>query len=216
MEEKTVTMPRVIVRPGVEDGVVNVELTKASTINAGNPSAFPLERDNFKGLSYQSASNSELKTQLSQYYSTLSRIMSGTASSSDLTNLTTLTSEIREYVLTDEDYNLVIGALQNMQTYILNFMYTDITKKAKAMDAQLNAVIKDVNRFMSDLETTYSKSPSQYPIPDNSVLKPKLEKNVQNTLSYTDATQGIVVSSSKPRNPVNKSVIWINTGVKIN
>ena len=214
-ENKAVIMPRVNIIPGVEEGVVDVKLTKASIINAGNPSAFPLKKDQFKGLNYQTASNSELKQQLSQYYSILSRIMSGGASSSDLSNLTTLTTEIREYVLTDEDYNLVIGALQNMQTYILNFMYTDITNKAKAMDMQLNAVIGDINRFMVELEKTYSKSPSQYPIPDNSVLKPKLEKNIQNTLSYTDATQGIIVSSSKPRNPVNKSIIWINTGEKV-
>ena len=212
---KSVIMPRVNIVPGVEAGVVDVELTKASTINIGNPSAFPLKKDEFKGLSYQSASNSELKTQLSEYYTILSRIMSGGASSSDLSNLTSLTTEIREYVLTDDDYNLVIGALQNMQTYILNFMYKDITNKAKAMDAQLNAVIGDVNRFMSDLERTYSKSPSQYPIPDKSVLRPKLEQSVQNTLSYTDATQGVVVSSSKPSNPVSKSVIWINTGAKV-
>ena len=212
---KSVIMPRVNIVPGVEAGVVDVELTKASTINIGNPSAFPLKKDEFKGLSYQSASNSELKTQLSEYYTILSRIMSGGASSSDLSNLTSLTTEIREYVLTDDDYNLVIGALQNIQTYILNFMYKDITNKAKAMDAQLNAVIGDVNRFMSDLERTYSKSPSQYPIPDKSVLRPKLEQSVQNTLSYTDATQGVVVSSSKPSNPVSKSVIWINTGAKV-
>ena len=168
-DNRSVVMPRVNIVPGVEEGVVNVELTKAQGINAGNPSAFPLEEDKFKGLNYQSASNSELKTQLSEYYTILSKVMSGSASSSDLSNLTSLTTEIREYVLTDDDYNLVIGALQNMQTYILNFMYKDITNKAKAMDSQLNAVIGDVNRLMSDLERTYTKSPSQYPIPDNSV-----------------------------------------------
>lgn len=102
-----------------------------------------------------------------------------------------------------------------MQTYILNFMYKDITNKAKAMDAQLNAVIGDVNRFMSDLETTYSKSPSQYPIPDNSVLKPKLEKTIQNSLTYTDSTRGIIISGTKPANPVSRSVIWFNTGAPI-
>lgn len=213
--KKPVVMPRVNIVPGVEEGVVDVQLTKAQAINAGNPSAFPLEKDSFKGLNYQSASNSELKEQLSKYYNILSRVMSGQASSSDMTNLTALTTEIREFVLTDDDYNLVIGALQNMQTYILNFMYKDITNKAKAMDTQLNSVIADVNRFMSDLERVYSKSPSEYPIPDNSVLKPKLEKAVQNTLSYVDATQSVIVAPSKPRNPVSKGVIWINTGEKI-
>lgn len=210
-----VTMPRVNIVPSVTEGVIDVELTKASQINAGNPSAFPLAEDSFKGLNYQSAANSELNTQLAQYYAIMNKIMAGTANDTDLINLTSLTSQIREYVLTDEDYNLVIGALQNMQTYILNFMYTDITNKAKAMDAQLNAVIGDVNRFMSDLETTYSKSPSQYPIPDKSVLKPKLEQAVQDSLTYTDATRGIIVSETKPANPVSRSVIWFNTGTPI-
>ncbi|MBO5424827.1 MAG: hypothetical protein J6A25_04870 [Lachnospiraceae bacterium] len=210
-----VTMPRVTIVPGVENSTINVQLTKATQINAGNPSAFPLAKDNFKGLNYQSASKSELKTQLAEYYAIMNRIMAGTKTDADLANLTTLTTQIREFVLTDDDYNLVVGALQNMQTYILNFMYTDINNKAKAMDAQLNAVIGDINRFMSDLETVYSKSPSQYPIPDNSVLTAKLEQPVQDTLTYTNSTRGVIISNTKPANPVSKEIIWFNTGTPV-
>ena len=210
-----VTMPRVTIVPNVENSTINVQLTKATQINAGNPSAFPLAKDNFKGLNYQSASKSELKTQLAEYYAIMSRIMAGTKTDADLANLTTLTTQIREFVLTDEDYNLVVGALQNMQTYILNFMYTDINNKAKAMDAQLNAVIGDINRFMSDLETVYSKSPSQYPIPDKSVLTAKLEQPVQDTLTYTNSTRGVIISNTKPANPVSKEIIWFNTGTPV-
>ena len=210
-----VTMPRVTIVPNVENSTINVQLTKATQINAGNPSAFPLAKDNFKGLNYQSASKSELKTQLAEYYAIMNRIMAGTKTDTDLANLTTLTAQIREFVLTDDDYNLVVGALQNMQTYILNFMYTDINNKAKAMDAQLNAVIGDINRFMSDLETVYSKSPSQYPIPDNSVLTAKLEQPVQDTLTYTNSTRGVIISNTKPANPVSKEIIWFNTGTPV-
>ncbi len=210
-----VTMPRVTIVPNVENSTINVQLTKATQINAGNPSAFPLAKDNFKGLNYQSASKSELKTQLAEYYAIMNRIMAGTKTDADLANLTTLTTQIREFVLTDDDYNLVVGALQNMQTYILNFMYTDINNKAKAMDAQLNAVIGDINRFMSDLETVYSKSPSQYPIPDKSVLTAKLEKPVQDTLTYTNSTRGVIISNTKPANPVSKEIIWFNTGTPV-
>lgn len=210
-----VTMPRVTIVPNVENSTINVQLTKATQINAGNPSAFPLAKDNFKGLNYQSASKSELKTQLAEYYAIMNRIMAGTNTDADLANLTTLTTQIREFVLTDEDYNLVVGALQNMQTYILNFMYTDINNKAKAMDAQLNAVIGDINRFMSDLETVYSKSPSQYPIPDKSVLTAKLEQPVQDTLTYTNSTRGVIISNTKPANPVSKEIIWFNTGTPV-
>ena len=210
-----VTMPRVTIVPNVENSTINVQLTKATQINAGNPSAFPLAKDNFKGLNYQSASKSELKTQLAEYYAIMNRIMAGTKTDADLANLTTLTTQIREFVLTDDDYNLVVGALQNMQTYILNFMYTDINNKAKAMDAQLNAVIGDINRFMSDLETVYSKSPSQYPIPDKSVLTAKLEQPVQDTLTYTNSTRGVIISNTKPANPVSKEVIWFNTGTPV-
>ena len=210
-----VTMPRVTIVPNVENSTINVQLTKATQINAGNPSAFPLAKDNFKGLNYQSASKSELKTQLAEYYAIMNRIMAGTKTDADLANLTTLTTQIREFVLTDEDYNLVVGALQNMQTYILNFMYTDINNKAKAMDAQLNAVIGDINRFMSDLETVYSKSPSQYPIPDKSVLTAKLEQPVQDTLTYTNSTRGVIISNTKPANPVSKELIWFNTGTPV-
>ena len=210
-----VTMPRVTIVPNVENSTINVQLTKATQINAGNPSAFPLAKDNFKGLNYQSASKSELKTQLAEYYAIMNRIMAGTKTDAYLANLTSFTTQIREFVLTDEDYNLVVGALQNMQTYILNFMYTDINNKAKAMDAQLNAVIGDINRFMSDLETVYSKSPSQYPIPDKSVLTAKLEQPVQDTLTYTNSTRGVIISNTKPANPVSKEIIWFNTGTPV-
>lgn len=208
-------MPRVEIVPDVTQGVVNVVLTKPSEINAGNPSAFPLDKDVFKGLNYQTAAVSDLKGDLSNYYTLMSKIMSGSYTSTDTQNMTQLLAKIREYVLTDDDYNLIIGALQKMQTYVLDFMYNDITNKAKAMDAQLNAVIGDINRFMSDLETTYSKSPSSYPIPDNSVLRPKLEQNVQNTLTYTDSTNGVITSNSKPATPVGRSIIWFNTGAPI-
>lgn len=211
----TVIMPRVEIIPSTEEGVVDVVLTKASQINAGNPSKFPLTADQFKNLNYQTAKESELKVQLAEYYAIMNRIMDGTASEVDLSNLTTVTSQIREYVLTDEDYNLVVGSLQNMQTYILKFMYQDITNKAKAMDAELNKIIGDINRFMADLETVYSKSPSSYPIPDKSVLTPKLEQSVQNTLTYSNETQGVIVSTVKPAIPVGREVIWFNTGSPI-
>lgn len=207
-----VIMPRVEIIPSTEEGVVDVVLSKASQINAGNPSAFPLKEDKFKNLNYQTAKESELNTQLAEYYSIMNKIMNGTATDADLSTLTSVTSQIREFVLTDDDYNLVVGSLQNMQSYILKFMYQDITNKAKAMDAELNKVIGDINRFMLDLETTYSKSPNDYPIPNNSVLKPKLEQAVQNTLTYSDATQGVVISTTKPATVVSKGLIWFNTG----
>lgn len=210
----TTQMPRIGYVSATEAGVINVQLTKPTTINTGNPSSFPMREDVFKNLNYQSAAQSELNSQMKQYYDILSKIMGGTATTQDIANLETITSEIREYVLTDDDYNLVIGALQNMQAYVIRFMYGDITNKAKAMDTELNKVITEVDRFMTQLEQTYSKSPSDYPIPNNSVYKPKLEAEVVKTLDYVDAVEGVIVSNTKPANPQGKSFIWYNTGAK--
>ena len=210
----TTQMPRIGYVPATEAGVINVQLTKPTTINTGNPSSFPMREDVFKNLNYQSAAQSELNSQMKQYYDILSKIMGGTATTQDIANLETITSEIREYVLTDDDYNLVIGALQNMQAYVIRFMYGDITNKAKAMDTELNKVITEVDRFMTQLEQTYSKSPSEYPIPNNSVYRPKLEAGVVKTLDYVDAVEGVIVSNTKPANPQGKSFIWYNTGTK--
>ena len=207
-------LPRIAYTPGTEKGVVNVSLTKPQQINAGNPSGFPLEQDKFKTLNYQSPSEQGAKEQLKQYYELLSKIMSGTGGGSEIRQLEALTTKIREYVLTDEDYNLMVGALQNMQSYVIQFMYKDITNKAKAMDTQLNLVIQEIDRFMTELEQTYSKSPSQYPIPNNSVYKPKLEAGVIKTLDYTDAVEGVIVHDSKPANPQGRKFIWYNTGSK--
>lgn len=207
-------MPRIAYVPGTEDGVINVQLTKPTTINTGNPSAFPMAEDVFKNLNYQTAQQSELNTQMKEYYEILARIMGGNTKSGDMQQLENITGQIREFVLTDDDYNLVIGALQNMQAYIISFMYGDITRKAQAMDVELNKVITEIDRFMTQLEETYSKSPQDYPIPNNSVLKQKLEASVIETLDYTDAVEGVIVSNTKPANPQGRKFIWYNTGAK--
>ena len=207
-------MPRVDYVPGTEKGVINVQLTKPTTINTGNPSAFPMAADVFKNLNYQTAQQSELNTQMKEYYEILARIMGGNTKSGDMQQLENLTGQIREFVLTDDDYNLVIGALQNMQTYVISFMYGDITRKAQAMDVELNKVITEIDRFMTQLEETYSKSPQDYPIPNNSVYREKLEAGVIETLEYTDAIEGVIVSNTKPANPQSRKFIWYNTGAK--
>ena len=207
-------MPRVDYVPGTEKGVINVQLTKPTTINTGNPSAFPMAADVFKNLNYQTAQQSELNTQMKEYYEILARIMGGNTKSGDMQQLENLTGQIREFVLTDDDYNLVIGALQNMQAYIISFMYGDITRKAQAMDVELNKVITEIDRFMTQLEETYSKSPQDYPIPNNSVYREKLEAGVIETLEYTDAIEGVIVSNTKPANPQRRKFIWYNTGAK--
>ena len=207
-------MPRVDYVPGTEKGVINVQLTKPTTINTGNPSAFPMAADVFKNLNYQTVQQSELNTQMKEYYEILARIMGGNTKSGDMQQLENLTGQIREFVLTDDDYNLVIGALQNMQTYVISFMYGDITRKAQAMDVELNKVITEIDRFMTQLEETYSKSPQDYPIPNNSVYREKLEAGVIETLEYTDAIEGVIVSNTKPANPQGRKFIWYNTGAK--
>ena len=207
-------MPRVDYVPGTEKGVINVQLTKPTTINTGNPSAFPMAADVFKNLNYQTAQQSELNTQMKEYYEILARIMGGNTKPGDMQQLENITGQIREFVLTDDDYNLVIGALQNMQAYIISFMYGDITRKAQAMDIELNKVITEIDRFMTQLEATYSKSPQDYPIPNNSVYREKLEAEVVETLNYTDAIEGVIVSNSKPANPQGRRFVWYNTGAK--
>ena len=207
-------MPRVAYVPGTKEGVINVQLTKPTTINTGNPSAFPMAADVFKNLNYQTAQQSELNTQMKEYYEILARIMGGNTKSGDMQQLENLTGQIREFVHTDDDYNLVIGALQNMQTYVISFMYGDITRKAQAMDVELNKVITEIDRFMTQLEETYSKSPQDYPIPNNSVYREKLEAGVIETLEYTDAIEGVIVSNTKPANPQRRKFIWYNTGAK--
>ena len=207
-------MPRVAYVPGTKEGVINVQLTKPTTINTGNPSAFPMAADVFKNLNYQTAQQSELNTQMKEYYEILARIMGGNTKSGDMQQLENITGQIREFVLTDDDYNLVIGALQNMQAYIISFMYGDITRKAQAMDVELNKVITEIDRFMTQLEATYSKSPQDYPIPNNSVYREKLEAGVIETLEYTDAIEGVIVSNTKPANPQGRKFIWYNTGAK--
>lgn len=215
MKNKNVEMPRLNYVPGTEQGVSDVVLTKPSQINAGRPSSFPLSQDQFKGLNYQTAAASSLNNKMAEYYAIMNKIMLGSVTSADLSKLEVITSQIREYTLTDEDYNLIIAALQNMQTYILRFMYNDLNSKAGAMDTELNKVIAELNNFMSSLEQVYSKSPNNYPIPNKSIYVEKTEDRIQQSIKYNEGTEGIVISDAKPTPVQNRSIVWFNTGAKI-
>lgn len=209
-----VDMPNVDIVVSTEGVLSNVQLTKPININFSNPSQFPAAPDQFKalGIEFQSASNQQMKADLAQYYTILTKIMSGTATPDDQANLVTITTRIKEYVLTDDDYNLMVGAIQGLQTYFLNNFNQDTITRATAVDTELNKMITTLNNFMIELESIYSQSPLDYPIPDKSVLTRKLEQTVQDTLAYTNASESVIVSNTKPANPANKKFIWFNTG----
>lgn len=219
MANRPVIMPRVTHKPVVENLTQNVQLTKPiSQINAGSPSQFPITEDSFKiiEMEYQTPDLENIQ----EYYRLLNKVTTnGSATFQDLEKLQRLANEIKQYVLTDEDYNLMVGSIREMEAYILRFMYRDISAKAAAMDDALEIAINEFNTFMEQLEIVYSESPgnmtNNYPIPDNSVLRKKLEPGVRETLDYTDLTQSIVVSTVKPANPEGRSFTWFNTGPKI-
>lgn len=207
----TITMPRVSFPSNVSGKTTDVELTKPSAINAGNPSVFPKTVDEFKTLTPQTPNMAVMQ----EYYGILAKVIAGTAQQADFNKLQNMSSTIRDYVLTDEDYNKMVGALKEVEAYVLRFMYNDITAKATAMDNEINKVLNDINTFMTDLETKYNNSAVNFPAPDGSLMKQKLSDAVQGTLTYTEQTASAVIANSQPSAPSGKSFLWFNTGAPI-
>lgn len=109
------------------------------------PSKFPTNVDQLKLIEYSSVpAGGQLESDLRQYYTLLASVASNNASHQDLTTLKDLMVRIRDYVLTEDDYNLMADSIRTTQEYLRNSMeaadgnYELISAVAQQLTDQLN------------------------------------------------------------------------------
>lgn len=209
------TMPRVNYVPIVGKSLIEVDLTEPGSISfPAGQSSFPTKTDEFKSLIYTAPeTNATTKAKLTQYHTLMIKFANGTATEADLATVKSIMADIREHVLTEDDLNLMVDSLHKIEEYLYTFLNNDLDNKAAAMDVALTDMITTLNNFMIDLEHKYNQSPTDYPIPDGSVLNRKLEQMLQDAIAYSKGTIGTIVAAAKPALPVSRSIIWIDTNI---
>lgn len=87
------------------------------------PSNFPTSIDQLKLLEYSSVpAGGQLEADLKKYYSIMSNVAGNTATQQDLTTLKDLMVRVRNYILTEDDYNLLADSIRTTQQYLINSM----------------------------------------------------------------------------------------------
>ena len=109
------------------------------------PSQFPSNVDQLKIIEYSSVpAGGQLENDLRQYYTLLASVASNNASHQDLTTLKDLMVQIRNYVLTEDDYNLMADSIRTTQEYLVKSLeaadgnYELISAVAEQLVDQLN------------------------------------------------------------------------------
>lgn len=109
------------------------------------PSQFPSSVDQLKIIEYSSVpAGGQLENDLRQYYTLLASVASNNASYQDLTTLKDLMVQIRNYVLTEDDYNLMADSIRTTQEYLVKSIeaadgnYELISSVAQQLVDQLN------------------------------------------------------------------------------
>lgn len=109
------------------------------------PSRFPTNVDQLKLIEYSSVpAGGQLEADLRQYYTLMSSVASNNATHQDLTTLKDLMVRIRNYILTEDDYNLMADSIRTTQQYLINSMqaadsnYELISSVAQQLVDQLN------------------------------------------------------------------------------
>jgi len=83
------------------------------------PSKFPSTVDQLKTIEYSSVpSGGQLENDLKEYYTILANVANNSASERDYVNLKDLMLRVRNYVLTEDDFNLLADSVRTTQAYM--------------------------------------------------------------------------------------------------
>lgn len=119
-----------------------LEIPKPARIG---PSVFPGSVDQLKLINYSSVpAGGQIEQDLKNYYMLLSNVASNQATEEELLSLKALMVRIREYVVTEDDFNLMADAVRTTQEYLLNAIdqeannFTAITQVASQLITEIN------------------------------------------------------------------------------
>lgn len=127
------------------------------------PSNFPHNIDQLKTIEYSSVpADGIIDAKLKRYYELLGLVASNMASEENLNELQHLSIEIRQYIVTEDDYNLLADAVRTTQIYLKNASeanvnnYVAITQVLQIFLDQLNTWSKQLNTLTNNLNVTPS------------------------------------------------------------
>lgn len=122
------------------------------------PSSFPNNIDQLKTIDYSSIPEDNiLEQKLSRYYQLLSIISSNNATEKEISELQRIMLDVRNYVLTEEDFNLMADAVRTTQIYLKNAAdanvnnYTAMTTAIKVLSDELNQWTQHLNNMIETL-----------------------------------------------------------------
>jgi hypothetical protein len=133
-------------------------------------SSFPEQIDILKILDYSSSTG--IATSLSDYYTKLATYYSDPSVSNAL-DLNNAAAQIKSYVLTEQDYNLLASAVMNTQLFLKQYL-PDI----------LTAYVSAVDSFIGNQTSYYLQETNAYAIyynPDGSINPPVKDLNPPKT-----------------------------------
>lgn len=132
------------------------------------PSVFPGAVDQLKLIQYSAVpAGGQLETDLRNYYSYMAKVASNTASEQDLVSLKALMVRVREYIVTEDDFNLMADSVRTTQEYLLNAIseesknFTSIAEVSRQLASNLNAWSAS---FQAELAKVQSKGTSGSPV----------------------------------------------------
>lgn len=109
------------------------------------PSVFPGSVDQLKLIQYSAVpAGGQIEQDLKNYYMLLSNVASNQATEEELLSLKALMVRIREYVVTEDDFNLMADAVRTTQEYLLAAIdqeannFTAITQIATELSTEIN------------------------------------------------------------------------------
>lgn len=109
------------------------------------PSVFPGSVDQLKLINYSAVpAGGQIERDLKNYYMLLSNVASNQATEEELLSLKALMVRIREYVVTEDDFNLMADAVRTTQEYLLAALdqetnnFTAITQVASNLMEEIN------------------------------------------------------------------------------
>lgn len=87
------------------------------------PSTFPSEVDQIKLIEYSAVpAGGKLEEDLKEYYTLLRSVATNNATEDDIVALKNIMVRVRNYVLTEDDYNLLADSVRTTQEYLLKSM----------------------------------------------------------------------------------------------
>jgi len=128
---------------------INIEIPKRLDIPTPariGPSVFPGSVDQLKLINYSAVpAGGQIEHDLRNYYTLLAKVASNTATEQELLSLKALMVRVREYVVTEDDFNLMSDSVRTTQEYLLAAIeqesnnFTAITQIMEVFANQLNA-----------------------------------------------------------------------------